>query len=49
MAPGEAVGESAASVAAEDHSILKMLVSWDDHQQQQQPWGGASPSLEDKM
>jgi hypothetical protein len=39
-------------VAAEDHSILKMLVSWDDHQQQQQqqqPWGGASPSLEDKM
>ena len=32
---------------AGEHSILEIPVPWDDsHQEQQQQWSGASPSLE---
>lgn len=47
--PGEAVDERAPSVAAEDPTILEMPVPWDDHHHQQQPWGGSSLSLEDRL
>ena len=45
---GEAVGESAARFTAENPSILEMSVTWDDPQEQQQQWNGASRSLEDR-
>jgi len=36
-------------VAAEDPSVWEMPVPWDDHQEQQQRWNGASQILKDKL
>ena len=33
-------------VAVEDPSVLEMPVLWDDHQEQQQQWGGVNQNLE---
>jgi hypothetical protein len=33
-------------VAAENHSILKMPLPWDDHQEQQHQWSRINQSLE---
>lgn len=45
---GEAVGESAAQLQQWTTEIFQLSVPWDDHQQQQELWRGASQCLDDK-
>jgi len=46
--PGEGVDGGGAQ-SQQRTSILEMPVSWDDHQEQQQQWSGASRSLQDQL
>lgn len=42
-------GENAAQLQQSASAVLGMPVLWDDHQEQQWQWSGASLSLEDKL
>lgn len=46
---GMAIGESPVQLQQETPTVWEMLVPWDGHQEQKQPWSEASLSLESNL